>query len=98
MVVSDAMPDHAADTDALMLSIWVVTDCAMPVQAVDTEVDTPDHAVCASTSTPDHALEVSVFIWVVESLVLPVRDKNNPTPENRSAFLCILRYRHSLQH
>ena len=87
VVVSDAMPDHAADTDALMLSIWVVTDCAMPVQAVDTEVD-----------TPDHALEVSVFIWVVESLVLPVRDKNNPTPENRSAFLCILRYRHSLQH
>ena len=56
------MPDHAADTDALMLSIWLVTDCAMPVQAVDTESDTPDHAVWASASTPDHALEVSVFI------------------------------------
>lgn len=48
--------------DALMLSIWLVTDCAMPVQAVDTESDTPDHAVWASASTPDHALEVSVFI------------------------------------
>ena len=61
-----------------MLSIWLVTDCAMPVQAVDTEVDTPDHAVCASTSTPDHALEVSVFIWVVESLVLPIMASQMP--------------------